>query len=367
VSTARKPAPGGRAMPDSKPPAWQAWVAEQLYVADEAPLAETRRAILARLEAAELVPPEQLRAAVQLGLAGQQSGGPPARAIATFAKANREELAEAVEQFAQRFWSLAPAKREARHAELMAAAASAPLIRLRLQGLRAGLRVAAIDNADGDPVADLAVRVQECFVLPPTDRAVQRQELARSLLSDTSDSPALGRLLNSYPQLIRLEPNLTAVSLATPVKMKLRRLRRYDDVVPGGNNNLSRWKVGGVWWLVFMGFMSLLRIAATSNGPGNYSQPYQPLPNYEITGDDIRQITPAPDTNKPVKPIEPASQRKLMDPLFRELKKSSEKAAKSTEKVNKGTAGSHRPSDQGKRSGDGNDSSRSDSPPTMRP
>jgi hypothetical protein len=354
-------------MSDSQPPAWQAWVAGQLSVPEGAPLPETRRAILARLEAAELAPPEQLRAAVQLGLGGQQTGGPPARALATFAKANREALAEAVEQFAQNFWSLAPARREATHAQLMAAAAGAPLLRLRLQGLRAGLRVAAISNADGDPVADLAVRVQECFVLPPTDRAVQRQELARSLLSDTGDSPALGPLLNSYPQLIRLEPNLTAESLATPVKMKLRRLRRYDDVVPGGNSNLSRWKVGGVWWLVFLGFMSLLRIAATSEGPGHYSQPYQPLPNYEISGDDIRQISPAPDPNKPVTPIESAFQRKLTDRLFRELKKSSEKSTKSIEKVDKGTPGSHRPRDQDMRSSDGSGSSASDSPPIKRP
>ena len=126
-------------MSDLQPqsPAWQAWVAGQLAVPAGAGLPATRQAILARLEDADLAPSEQLLAAVRLGLAGQEAGGAPARAIATFAKAHREALAEAVEEFARNYWSLAPAAREAAHAELLAAAASAPLIRLRLEGLRA--------------------------------------------------------------------------------------------------------------------------------------------------------------------------------------------------------------------------------------
>ncbi len=282
-----------------------------------------------RLEEADLAPPEQLGAAIRLGLRGHDADGPPVRAVVTFAKARREKLAEAVEEFARNYWSLTPVARAATHAKLLASAFSAPLIRLRLEKLRAGLHVAFISGVNDDPVWALAARVQECFVLPSTDRAVQRQELASDLLADKGGVATLSELLKRYPHLTCLEPNLTAKSLATPVKMKLRRLKRYDDIAPVKKPQPA-WKVGGVWWAVILMFIALLRYAGTSSPPDNDyhrqravdGRPSLPLVPRNRAPEQMRQADP------PMR--EPD---KVPSELLPKLQKSSEKAAKSLDKL----------------------------------
>ena len=158
---------------------------------------------------------------------------------------------------------------------------------------------------------------------------MQRQELAESLLSDAGDLTALRRLLKRYPQLIRLEPNLTEKSLATPVKMKLRRLRRDDDVVPATQQSQPAWKVGGVWWAVLMLFLALLRYAGTSSGPRDS----YPLPRVEERPSlPLLPHNRVPDKNKPANLPKREADEKLSELLLK-LQENSEKAAQSLEKM----------------------------------
>ena len=341
---------------------WQGWVAEQLGLPAEATDVEMRAAILAKLNAVEFLPSDQLRAALRLGLAGLQPGDPPRRAMATFARMRRQATAEAVEEFAQRYWSLSPEARRQTHAQLLARAASIPLIRVRLEGLREGLQARTITAPERRPADVLGVMVQECYVLPPMDRAVRRQELIAFVCSDGGGACALEELETVYPHLAQLEPKLTARALLPPAKMPLRRIRRYDDVVPAGNHGLEPWKVKGVWIIVFLVISVALHLAAKPSGSLNTYPDYRSMRGY-----DVLRIPMIPGTDKPIEPIEEPSQGDQMERIFEKLRKSAEKAANSPEKMDKNPPGPNRPPEQGKQApGDTRDSSSSNSPPIKR-
>ena len=300
---------------------WQDWSTGRLGVGSDAPAQELQAAILARLEDDELAPAGQENAAIRLGLAKLQSSDPPPRVLREFARAQRQVLAEEVEEFARQYWSLAPGNRQHKHAQLWTAAASAPLIRLRLDSLRDGLRAIAVTPVDANPIDELAVKVQDCYVLPALARAVRRHELAESIRSAEDESYSLLRLEEDYPHLRRLEPHLNIEAVARPVRNNLVGLRRLHEVKPSPQNESTGWGGGRTLWLAIVVVSGLIRLGSSISSHSGYTPvPHEPLRSIQA----------------PRFPTQPAPS-KTRDELYELIKASSndnsEKAKNSLEKV----------------------------------
>lgn len=135
-------------------------------------------------------------------------------ALNTLAGTNAPEgdgsgLSAEVEEFARRFWSLAPAERGTVWARLSRRAEGGPSA-ARLLDLRAGLDVPA--DPVSDPTAEeVAALARELFVLPPGARAVRRNGW---LLANADRHAELVRgaaaLARQRPALTALDPVLAA-------------------------------------------------------------------------------------------------------------------------------------------------------------
>lgn len=163
---------------------------------------------------------------MKLRSAGDGAGEQHGRALAIFRKSQAQALRNEVEQFAQRYWSLPPAKRQAEHARLLSAAEQAPMARLRLEGLREGLIVDAVVVNDDNPASRLASKVQENYALEPQQRALRRHELIDSLRSDPDGSIALVGLLEDFPEEARLAGGLGPQILDQGIKRNYLDLRK---------------------------------------------------------------------------------------------------------------------------------------------
>lgn len=219
-------------MSSSQPPApdWQIWAREQLGVPLYASADESQAIVFAKLEEADFALPEQLRAAVRFGLAYAKVEDPPQRCMKVFHKARLHTLRNAVEDFARQYWSIPAAQREEVYVELSERASNAPLLQLRLDGLMGGLNLEAVVPNE-DEVLCLAAKVQELYVLPPTDRAVRRGELVQSLRSQPNGKTVLKLFQRRYPAIARLEPKLKRGALVPSRRWRLRRRLRFEKLV----------------------------------------------------------------------------------------------------------------------------------------
>jgi hypothetical protein len=118
-------------------------------------------------------------------------------------------LADEVEDFARRFWSLAPAERLA---EWVALGERAPdeAVTARLLALQPGLEVATHVLSDPDS-EEVAVFARELFLLQPRGRAVRRNEwLLANAARHEELSRAADRIRKLRPDVVALDPHLFA-------------------------------------------------------------------------------------------------------------------------------------------------------------
>lgn len=160
---------------------WRNWALQQFDAPRDALHDTARAAFLATLERAEFVPPGTVKFAWHLFLRSSDARTPPTRALQAFRNCRAKELRDEVEQFAARYWSLQPGERQHEYQRLFAAAQIAPLARQRLQHLSKGLTIEAVRAEQPDSVQNLAMQIQELFILSSAARAIARQEFAESL------------------------------------------------------------------------------------------------------------------------------------------------------------------------------------------
>ena len=180
--------------------------AGQLGLAPDAGPAEVRAAFLRLLERAGFAPPARDRRAWRLLSEAAGPAEPDPDALLE----EEQRLRAEVEDFAGRFWSLAPGERRRQWAELLARCAGAPGARARLQQLEIGLSARPGEAGAGGPlVGELAAAVQDLFVLRPADRAAARQALCRRARENPGDWEAAARgLREQHPDLAALQPGL---------------------------------------------------------------------------------------------------------------------------------------------------------------
>lgn len=153
------------------------------------------------LEGAGFAPPEALAVAVN-DLTGAALPVTP-DGVADAGARRRAE----VEAFAAAFWTLPPAERRARLADLSAGRADAAAAR-RLRQLAPGLDVPAAGHPD-PAAAEVAALVRELFVLPPRERAVRRARWLVAQEERFKDVAAAARLvLRGDLPTARLDPRL---------------------------------------------------------------------------------------------------------------------------------------------------------------
>jgi hypothetical protein len=210
--------------PNSANPAWRIWASERLGVPAEASATDAGIAFLGSLEAADFAPPADLRIALKLRNTEERPG--PQQALTAFEKHQAQTLRALVEDFAKRYWSVPPAERQAEHARLVAAAHDAPIVRLRLEGLREALTVEKMTVCDDNPARVLAKKIQDDFVLPPFERAVRQQQLLDALQSDPDGAIALQGVVDDYAEIARLAGRLEPRILQHGAKRNYLELRK---------------------------------------------------------------------------------------------------------------------------------------------
>jgi hypothetical protein len=267
----------------SESTAWHSWAWKQLEAPQEASSAETNLAAFAVLEKSDFEPPGDVRPALQLKRALDDSSPPPGRAVAAFQKSTVQALHDSIQNFAQNYWSLAPANRRERYQRLVAEAKDVPLASWRLEGLREGLTIEAVTGSDDDPTRELARSVQALYVLTPLERAVRRHELAASLRNQLGGLVALQLLPEDFPDTARLDRSLNARIVEPPRKLKLT-LSHLEEPVPvnparsnkSGNSWWSEINVSGgrVAWIAIFAVSTFVRMCATYTPPSS-----RPTPN----------------------------------------------------------------------------------------
>jgi hypothetical protein len=276
---------------------WREWASEQLGVSTEAADADAGIAFLGALESCDFTPPKELTAALTLRSASDQVGEQHGRALAIFRKSQAKALRDSVEQFAQRYWSFSPAVRQAEHARLVAAAQESPMARHRLEGLRGGLEMDAIDVGANDPVRALAREIQEIYVLAPGERAVRHHKLVDSLRSQSEESNPLALLDEKHPAIAKLEesPLLFNASLRRDYE-SLRQCRLFaffqgetvfhgEDPEPEDSN-----RAGARTRLIIYGiFFGLTLLALSINGIAHVSSP-QPATTLPTLPEPLKNV-----------------------------------------------------------------------------
>jgi hypothetical protein len=183
------------------------WAAEQLGISPDASSSEVGVALLRALEACDLTPSREIRAAGQICLTPQGMTEPPS-ALASAHKGVDQSLRSAVESFAKKYWSLPPQPRQSEYERLLASAES-PRVKMRLESLREGLTLEAIAQCDDDPVKKLAQEVQQVYVLELGQRAVRRRQLIESIYETGNSSVLVSGLVEDYPEVADLDACLT--------------------------------------------------------------------------------------------------------------------------------------------------------------
>ena len=325
--------------PNTQSAAWHAWATERLGVPADASITDARLAFLATLETSDLVSSTELRTALQLREACDKLKGLPGRALIEFRKSQTKELRRAVEAFAQRYWSVAPAQRRVEYAQLFAQASRIPLVGARLKSLCEGLAIEAVPDGAGDAVQDLARQIQEMYVLRSLDRAVRRHELAESLCCREGETN-LERVYQEYLNTAHLEPDLwrrtTEISesraaeaevSADAVAKSRTRSAIPVDAQPNSQpqvGNAGKW-IGGIILLI-CSFMCVLftlqedtkpRLPRSSGGQV-YSADDLRLKIIHVPGDESPKVV-AVDKNGKVVPVGMATMKLLgMDKLLKD-------------------------------------------------
>lgn len=189
-------------LPELDPTLVGAWAAETLGLNPQAAPAEIRAALLQRLPDEDFLPPSQWQSALPL-----VRGRMPADARTLLPEVVEKRLREEVEEFAAEFFSLAPVERRRRLEDLATSCAFLPPLSARLDRLRAGIDVPAVDSEETDPfVRELAGHIRALFVMRPTAAAAERRKLLLSWRDKLrSWEKAASSLRKKYPQLAALE------------------------------------------------------------------------------------------------------------------------------------------------------------------
>jgi hypothetical protein len=268
-------------------PDGRAWATEVLDL-DE-PTADTaRQALLRRLPEEDFVPPQSWLQALKLL---QQPEPVPLSATAPHDERFRyEEIRgwEEVEAFADEFFRLDPAQRQRRWHRLASRYSFSVLLSARLEALKPGLDVAAVERSD--PLArKLADKVRELFVLRPAERAMRRQEFLETVGHAQQKAEALADLVpglpdveraaqqlkREHPQLAALEPRLID-RLANWSKQQARVSRGQRRAAPpvtlhtpqpqtqSSGNRSGGWPVWLLFVLVMIGCIRLVTVSVSS-------------------------------------------------------------------------------------------------------
>lgn len=246
---------------------------------------ESARAdFLRRLADADFSPPEGRVVALNA------AAGTPLPVTPEAAAEAAAEVRERVDEFAERYWQLAPAERRAEWERLSGQAADAPTA-AHLKHLERGLDVVPATHRD-PPLADLAAAARELFTLRPRARAVRRLEWLDARPRSIDWHATVGRLWATDAASAELDPPLvsflddptpppTAVGEGEPPaarRVPLREPPRLRETGRGGGGWGGRAGIGGAGIVLFILARVFLACGGTKTG-SSYSPSYSP-PTY---------------------------------------------------------------------------------------
>ncbi len=258
-------------MHDSLRPDFHCWALARLGLQPDTTAEQARHAFLGRLADADFLPAPEAQTAFWV-LGGRDPATFSPAAVVPFLQEQEETLRRDVARFAADFFQLPIAERLARWEALQQRAVASPLLRARLGALQPGLRFEAPAFPEGDPHGYLAERIQQLFVLRPSDRAARRRELLDEFAAEGSEWGKVARRLErSAPGLAALEPTLMARltsgsrSRRNP-EVKWRAQERTRKVAESMPARASRSRGGiGCWWVLVLLVFGLLRGLATQS------------------------------------------------------------------------------------------------------
>jgi hypothetical protein len=274
-----------------------AWACSVFGLQPGAAPQEVRAAILSHLDDANFVPPWGWRQAIWLLSDPRSPQAWPESGYDAFHEALENNLAEDVDQFATRFFSLPRGPRRARWAQLLEQAATFPRLRARLAAFQPGLDAeSGTPDAKNQQESVLVERIRRLFVLKPGAQEAQRRQWLATMTGDWQ--PVVRKVRSKYPKLAQLEgdflsalgsnkngaaavkpsaaiagnSNLAASFLTAP---------RFSSAGPtpvrtragASSGSSSGWR----GWPV-VAFIVFLRIMASLNSPSTYTPPNIPNP-----------------------------------------------------------------------------------------
>ncbi|HZZ81703.1 MAG TPA: hypothetical protein VFE62_24590 [Gemmataceae bacterium] len=268
----------------------KAWAANELQVTPECTPAEARAAFLRLMRFDNGVINLGMREAMLL-LTGRARGIRPTLAM----EAVEQKIANEVEDFAHRFFTMPLGERRAEWARLRACGQGFPRVDARLAGLKPGLDVTLPKYPNDEPATKLAETIGELFVLRSAARAARRQSFLEEARRSRDGAWArAARTLQSLHPVAELDPEvlsrLCQGSTCADQKELNRNMRKADATVatvandPGGGGGTSRWP----WAIVVVIGLTVVRLLASSRTPPAPNVPPPAPPQFN-----------RPDFNKP--------------------------------------------------------------------
>jgi hypothetical protein len=270
-----------------------------LGVPAAAPAAAARAAFLRQLADEQFLPPEPLTAAANV-LAGA------AVPLTDYGRACEAGLRrDDLRAFAAAYWSLPPADRRARWAELGDGCRhDSEVFRFR-RDLEPGLHLAVILHQN-PLVEDVAAAIRELFLLGPRERAIRRAAWLAERADRVRDlADAVRRLRTDDPGLAALDPDLSR-RLASGVPLAAvsagRGLERSEEVwaeavAPTAHRTAQSAPEpasGGINWTAVFVILSALGAILRAVSSGSQSSP-PPRPSYT----QPYSLPPVPPRNSP--------------------------------------------------------------------
>ena len=290
------------------------WALAQLDLQPGTPGDEARRKLLKQLSEMDFMPPIAWDSALRVSNFTAGGSDQTAPAFVPARRAAEESLRAEVDDFAAKFFSLAPDVRIVRHRDLLKRCADAPALVVRLESLAPALELPSEAPAgQSGEVVQLLEQTMRLFVLPRQERADQRWRFVKHCQADRAAwRVAAAVVQREHVRHAALEPALIGELSMPPNREKQRARLAHRRKVQLRRSRIVKRLFGNeyaylVWVLVpavtlglFLGFFKEAK--KSPRGGGNVSQPSSQSnlqkANEEMNkfvNDSLRQGKPIPE------------------------------------------------------------------------
>jgi hypothetical protein len=258
----------------------------QLDLQPNTPADEARRKLLKQLGEMDFMPPVGWDSALRVSRIAAGGGDQSGPASVPARRAAEEALRAEVEDFAAKFFSLAPHVRTAQYQDLAKRCASVPAVVGRLETLSPALELASeLPSGQSPEVTELLEQTVRLFVLPRQERAAQRWCFMRHCQADLATwREAAAAVRREHVRYAALEPTLIG-ELSLPLnreRLRAKLARRRKAQVR--RSRVSKWLFGSererIAWtvitaLILGGTLSYFKEDRKSRQEGFVPQPSQ--------------------------------------------------------------------------------------------